>query len=207
MLRNLAIASIWVACLSLPDAVSLFTTSELMIQTAQTIPGPPRTSGGEKAGDPAPVAAFRSRLDAYLALRRDATRGVPKVDETSDPARISAREKALGEAIANARPGAKAGELFGDAAPHVTHLVREDWQARSPADRQALFDELPTKFTLMVNQVYPTSLPLVSVPPALLAKLPALPEEVEYRFIGRHFALRDRDANVVIDVLFDVLPR
>ena len=207
MLRNLAIASVWVACLSLPDAVSLFTTSGFALQTAQTLPGPARTSGGEDDSDAASVPAFRSRVEAYLALRRDATRGVPKVEETSDPARISAREKALGEAIANARAGAKSGELFGNAAPHVTHLVREDWQARSPADRQALFDELPTKFTLTVNQVYPTSLPLVSVPPALLAKLPALPEEVEYRFVGRHFALRDRDANLVSDVLFDVLPR
>jgi hypothetical protein len=47
----------------------------------------------------------------------------------------------------------------------------------------------------------------VSVPAKLLAMLPMLPEALEYRFIDRHFLLRDRDANLVIDILSGVLPQ
>jgi hypothetical protein len=47
----------------------------------------------------------------------------------------------------------------------------------------------------------------VTVPAKLLAMLPMLPEELEYRFIDRYFLLRDRDANLVIDVLAGVVPQ
>jgi len=54
--------------------------------------------------------------------------------------------------------------------------------------------------------VYPTTLPLVSVPAKLLARLPMLPEALEYRLIDHYFLLRDRDANVIVDVLSNVYP-
>jgi hypothetical protein len=37
--------------------------------------------------------------------------------------------------------------------------------------------------------------------------LPMLPETLEYRLIDRYFLLRDRDANLVIDMLSDVRPQ
>ena len=42
--------------------------------------------------------------------------------------------------------------------------------------------------------------------PALAAKLPTLPEELEYRLVDRQLLLRDRDANLVIDVLSGTAP-
>jgi hypothetical protein len=42
--------------------------------------------------------------------------------------------------------------------------------------------------------------------PALLAVLPALPEELEYRFIGRDLVLVDVHADLIVDVLKDALP-
>ena len=71
---------------------------------------------------------------------------------------------------------------------------------------QTLFEELPKGIKLTVNQVYPTTLPLVSVPAKLLARLPMLPETLEYRLIDHYFLLRDRDANVIVDVLSNVYP-
>ena len=143
-----------------------------------------------------------------MKLRDEITKKIPEVKETGDPAKISSREKALGEAIAKARATAKPGDIFGaDMAVHFKRILAEDWKSRSPADRKALFNELPKGVQIKINQPYPTTLPLVSVPPKLLAMLPMLPEALEYRLIDRHFLLRDRDANVVIDMLSGVLPQ
>ena len=40
----------------------------------------------------------------------------------------------------------------------------------------------------------------------LLRKLPDLPPELEYRIVGRHLILRDVKANLIVDVLRDVVP-
>jgi hypothetical protein len=153
------------------------------------------------------MSAFRERVEAYLKLRDDITKKVPEVRETGDPAKISAREKALGEAIARARAGAKPGDIFGaDMSAHLKRILAEDWKSRSAADRKALFEELPAGLRLEINRPYPTTLPLVSVPANLLAMLPMLPEELEYRLVDRYFLLRDRDANLIIDLLPDVRP-
>ena len=87
---------------------------------------------------------LRKRVDDYLKLRDEITKKVPEVKETGDPAKISAREQALGEAIAKARANAKPGDIFGaDMAVHLRKTLAEDWKSRSPADRKALFSELP----------------------------------------------------------------
>jgi hypothetical protein len=150
---------------------------------------------------------FSKRIDAYMKVRDEATQGLPDVKETGDPAKISGREKALGQAIAKARATAKPGDVFGEEmSAHLKKVLADDWKSRSPADRKALFEELPKGVKLAINQSYPTTLPLVSVPAKLLARLPVLPEALEYRLIDRYFLLRDRDANLIVDVLSGVYP-
>lgn len=150
---------------------------------------------------------FHKRIDAYMKVRDSATKDLPDVKETGDPAKISGREKALGQAIAKARAAAKPGDVFGEEmSAYLKQTLADDWKSRSPADRKALFEELPKGIKLAVNQTYPTTLPLVSVPAKLLARLPMLPETLEYRLIDRHFLLRDRDANLIIDMLSNVYP-
>jgi hypothetical protein len=154
------------------------------------------------------MADFKKRVDAYLELRKAITRKYPEVKETGDPAKISEREKALGKAIATARANAKAGDVFGpEMSPHLLRIVDADWNSRSAADRKALLDEIPPGLRLRVNQPYPTNIPLVTAPSKLLAQLPTLPEELEYRLVDRRLLLRDRDANVIVDVLVGVEPK
>jgi hypothetical protein len=148
---------------------------------------------------------FKKRVDGYMKLRAEITKKVPEVKETGDPAKISGREKALGQAIAAARPAAKPGDIFGDEmSAHLRKILADDWKSRTPADRNALLEEIPKGLQLKVNQPYPTTIPLPSVPAKLLAMLPMLPEELEYRLVDRFFLLRDRDANLIVDVLPDV---
>ena len=150
------------------------------------------------------MAAFQERVKAYIGLRDKIAGTLPEVKETNDPNKISARERALGAAIAMERRGAKAGDVFGDLSPYLQRILDEDWNSRSAADRKALFEEIPPGLKLVVNQSYPTTIPLITAPAKLLARLPTLPETVEYRLIERHLLLRDRDANLVVDVLAGV---
>ena len=171
--------------------------------TAATVPPQPRVNPTAEV-----MAAFRKRVDEYLKLRNEITKKIPEVKETGDPNKISAREKALGQAIAAARASAKPGDVFGrDATPLFMKILADDWRTRKPADRKAVFTELPKGTHININQPYPTTLPLLTVPGNLLASLPVLPDELEYRVVDRHFLLRDRDANLTIDVLFNALPR
>ena len=150
---------------------------------------------------------FRARVNDYMKLRDKATAKLPDLEETKDPAKISAREKALGQAVAAARQTAKSGDVFGpEMSKYLRTILAEDWKSRSAADRKALFEEIPPNLKLTVNQVYPTTIPLVTLPAKLLAKLPMLPEVLEYRLVDHYFLLRDRDANLIIDVLPKVYP-
>ena len=156
----------------------------------------------------AATAAFQKRISDYMKLRGDITSKIPEVKETGDPTKIHTREVALGKAIATARTNAKPGDLFGqDMTPYFMKVLADDWRTRSVADRKAIFHELPPGVKLAINQPYPTTLALLTLPANLLANLPMLPEELEYRLIDRHLLLRDRDANLVVDMLSNVLPK
>jgi hypothetical protein len=45
----------------------------------------------------------------------------------------------------------------------------------------------------------------IATPGCVLATLPSLPEELQYRFVGRDLVLVDIEANLIVDVLPDVL--
>lgn len=152
------------------------------------------------------MVEFKKRVDAYLELRRAVAQKYPEVKETGDPVKIHAREVNLGKGIAAARPNAKAGDIFGPVSRQLLKTVEDDWNARSAADRKAILAEVPKGLALKVNQPYPANIALATVPAKLLAQLPMLPEELEYRLVDRRLLLRDRDANLIVDVLVGAEP-
>jgi hypothetical protein len=155
----------------------------------------------------AAVKAFRDRCDAYLALHQKAAGNVPPLKETSDPGKLTSREQALGEAIRQLRTDAKPGDLFGsDLSPYIRKAVQKDWKKRSAADRKAITEEVPPGTVADVNATYPSILPLATFPANMLAALPPLAEGLEYRLVGRHLIIRDVKANIIVDVLPNVLP-
>lgn len=90
--------------------------------------------------------------------------------------------------------------------PYFVKIVQDDFKKRSAADRKALVHELPRGAKVAINTMYPTTLPLITFPAALLRALPDLPPELEYRIVGRHLLLRDVKANLIVDALYDVVP-
>ena len=63
----------------------------------------------------------------------------------------------------------------------------------------AIMDDNPGEFLNRINGTYPGKRPLSTVPPNILARLPRLPHDVQYRFLGRHLILHDTRANLILD--------
>ncbi|MEO8678086.1 MAG: hypothetical protein ABI665_03515 [Vicinamibacterales bacterium] len=159
--------------------------------------------------NPAGAAAleFHKRIEAYVAIHNAAEAKVPALGSTSDPAKIHDREVALGRQIQALRANAKPGDVFApEEQPYLVKIVRADFATRSAAARKALVQELPKNLKIEINMVYPTSLPLETFPGRLLRLLPDLPPELEYRIVGHHLLLRDVTANLIVDIIRDVVP-
>jgi hypothetical protein len=150
---------------------------------------------------------FFDHVRAYIKIHNAADARVPSLKETSDPQQVSGREKALANEIRIERAGAQQGDVFSrSAAKEIGMIVAEDFKGRPLRDQKAILVEVPVKVPPAINTDYPTTLPLATVPPTLLLKLPTLPEELEYRFLGRHLILRDVKANLIVDFIPDVVP-
>jgi hypothetical protein len=171
-------------------------------------PSPGFTADGQPVNAMgAATLEFHRRLQAYLEIHQEADGKVPSLRRTDDPVEIAKRETALAEMIMTLRAGAQPGDIFAaEYQPHLVKIVRDDFARRSAADRRALVWELPKNMKVDVNTAYPTDIPLATFPAALLKKLPDLPPELEYRIVGRSLILRDVNANLIVDVLRDVVP-
>lgn len=144
---------------------------------------------------------FKARIDAYMELHERLEKKGPALKETSDPARINASQDALAGQLRAARKDAKPGDIF---TPEVRALFRRlmypETKGREGAHtKQVIKEDAPAAISLKVNATYPESQPLPTVPPNVLASLPELPEDLEYRIVGRTLLLRDVHANLIVD--------
>ena len=149
------------------------------------------------------LADFQKRIDAYMELHKRAVKESPPLKETKDPAQIQASQDAMAAKIQAARKTAKPGDIF---TPEIRQAFRrlmypEVKGAEGAETKAALKDDAPKGVALKVNVKYPEKAPLPTVPPNLLASLPKLPEELEYRIINKDLILRDVHANVIIDFI------
>ena len=75
-----------------------------------------------------------------------------------------------------------------------------------PALRDSIAEENPAGTPIKINGRYPDAVPMSTMPPDILAALPQLPEELEYRFVGDRLVLLDTKAHLIIDYVDDALP-
>jgi hypothetical protein len=159
--------------------------------------------------DAAILQDYQRRIDAYMKLRGEADNGAPKLKETADPARIKAAQDALRTELRAARASAKHGDVF---TPDVQRLFRRllypELKGPDAAEtKNAIKDDgpAPASVPFKVNATYPEKQPLPTVPPDLLARLPKLPEQLEYRIVDKHLILRDVDANLIVDYMLNAI--
>jgi hypothetical protein len=147
---------------------------------------------------------FKARVDAYVRIRGSADDGAPPLRETTEPAEIKAAQVELQKRMIAARPDAKHGDIFSaDIAMHFRRLLRPE--TRDAATKGAIADDKPGDAPYKVMAPYPEAATLSTVPPNVLAALPMLPKDIEYRFLGRHLILRDARANLIVDYIANVL--
>jgi hypothetical protein len=150
---------------------------------------------------------MKKRLDGYLQLRSDLTHKLKPLSSTADSAELTARQESLASAIRIARKDAHKGDLIPmAAAARIRTIVAEDLKSRPADARRAAFSEVPNGVVVAVNKTYPAQAALPTVPPLLLNKLPALPDNLQYRFVGRHVVLLDGDMQLIVDYVDNVLP-
>jgi hypothetical protein len=151
---------------------------------------------------------FQRRLEAYLDLRRMLLQQLKPILPTTSAMELAARQTQLAQALRTARMQAKPGDLLSaDAAALIRASIVEDFRARTAADERAAFSEVPPAARPAINGAYPAEAALPTVPPLLLMSLPRLPEQLQYRFYGRHLVLLDSDARIIVDYLPNALPR
>lgn len=149
------------------------------------------------------IQDFQKRIADYRDLHNKVEKGDARQKESKDPAEIKARQEALAAKIRAARPDARPGDIF---TPEVRQLFRRLMypEVKGPEGKdtkQAIKDDSPKAVPLKVNAPYPEGAPLPTVPPNLLAALPKLPEDLEYRVVGKDLILHDVDANLIVDFI------
>lgn len=143
------------------------------------------------------VADFSGRVESYLELRHKLEVGLPPLTVTDDPADITRAEVALARRIRRAREGARQGEIF---TPAIAAELRRVIRLEMTSDiRAAILDDNPGSFSHRINGTYPKEEPVSTVPANILALLPRLPDDIQYRFLGRSLVLHDTRANVILD--------
>ena len=145
------------------------------------------------------AADFTARVEAYMDLRRTLEKGLPPLTVTDNPAEITRAERALARRIRLARAGARQGDIF---TPDVQTDFRRVLLVETDAETlTVIMDDNPGAFTRRINATYPKERPLATMPANLLAVLPRLPDDIQYRFLGSHLVLHDIRANVILDRL------
>jgi len=166
-------------------------------------------AAGGPSNDAAAIKQFQAEIEKYMAVRRSLLNEVPGPKANSSAPELISASDALSAAIRRRRPNARPGALFTPAiADAIKRRVSDAVRAANLEPVLAeIDDEDPVVGTPTVYLRFPAAAPLATMPPSLLAALPPLPKELEYRIVGTYLVLRDVDASLVIDFIPAAVPR
>jgi hypothetical protein len=160
---------------------------------------PPRVNPNAAA-----IADFLKRVNEYVALHQKLENTLPKLPKQTTPQDMDAHERALAKLLQDGRTGVKRGDVLTPAMQRVVrNLLRPIFAGKAGAQiKDEIIDkEYKGSVTLAVNARYPDEVPVSTVPPQVLAALPKLPEELEYRFIRNSLIIFDSHAHIIVDFM------
>jgi hypothetical protein len=157
---------------------------------------------------PEALKEFQERFDAYLAVHRKAEASLAPLPNAATPEQISQTQRQLSKLIRDARPGVTPGNVFTPAMEqHIRRVVEAALSGPTGEKRRvSIMDENPQAVVLAVYDRYPSTVPLSTMPTDVLAALPPLAESLEFRFVGDDLILLDTHADLIVDIIQDVLP-
>ena len=153
--------------------------------------------------------AFEKRVKEYAKLRENLEAQLPKLSTEAKPEEIQTHKQQFQDRVRAARAGAKHGELFTpEAQALMRRIIKDEFKGKERAEfRETVLKEAETKAVpLRVNYPYPEAGELLEMPATLLLRLPQLPKQVRYRFVGRNFLLVDRENGLIVDYMTNALP-
>jgi len=169
--------------------------------------------GTGTAASKAAAREFQKRVIDYLSLRNRVEGQLPQLKKDASAQEIALHRQLLGERIRAARSGARRGDIFFPAIRRqIATAIRSELRGPgSETARVTVMEGNPkvegqAKVEVEVNRTYPHAAPVSSVPPTLLLKLPELPKDLEYRFVGHDLILHDAKASLIVDYIKDVVP-
>lgn len=147
------------------------------------------------------VADFTQRVKDYVALRSEQGAKLAPLPDRATPKQIDTRQRELHAVMAKARANAKQGDIFvPDMQTFVRGLIKRVLSGPDgPRIRESLMDENPRGVAISVNSRYPDHVPMSTMPTDVLAALPRLPEDLEYRFVGDRLILLDVQSHLIVD--------
>ena len=154
------------------------------------------------------IAAFNRHVKDYLKQREKVKSKLPSLSKEATPEQISAYQKSFVEALRAMRAGTQQGYIFNkEFAGYLRTVIKTEFPPQDKAEIREVILEADTKgVPLKVNYPYPETKELTQIPPTLLLKLPQLPKEVKYRYVGRHMLLVDTDNGLIVDYMLNALP-
>jgi hypothetical protein len=175
---------------------------------AQVPPLPPPNQTAPMVEELVATQGFEERINQYVAVHRVLELPLTPLRPTLDMSRIQASMQALAHRIRVVRAEAQQGALI---TPDVARMFRRriatclpasEWAAilsENAEDEEGVPAGPPP--ALHVNMEWPEQVPFGFVPPQMLAVLPRLPAELQYRIIGNSLVLWDHHANLIVDFL------
>jgi DNA-binding ferritin-like protein (Dps family) len=161
------------------------------------------------ANDQQIVKTFEKRAKDYSKMRERLEEQMPKLSKEAKPEEIQTHKKNFQERVRAARVGAKHGDVFTpDAAKFIRAIIKDEYKGKERVElRDTILKESDTKAVpLRVNYPYPESQENLEMAPTLLMRLPQLPKQLRYRFVGRNLLLVDRENGLIVDYMTNALP-
>ena len=153
---------------------------------------------------------FNDRVQAYVKMQKNLEASLSTLKPTKDVAKIVDHEHALTKKITDARRGARQGDIFThEVTERFRKIIRREFLGpEGRLARRTIRQDEPSKIVghLHVNDVYPEEIPLTTMPPTLLSKLPQLPPELAYRIVGRDLTLKDTKTGLIVDLIPNAIP-
>jgi hypothetical protein len=166
------------------------------------------SSNGATAVHQQALASFEGRVKEYARLRERLEEKLPKLPKDAAAEQIEAHKESFRQLVRNARARAKRGDIFTpESSAAVRHILKGELDGGDKRELREKVSEAETQGVVMrVNYPYPETQELVDIPPTILLKLPQLPKQVKYRFVGRSLLLVDRENGLIVDFMPNALP-
>lgn len=188
--------------------IGLLTASISLTAKSTSLQETQASQDSVSAKDKQIITKFEARVKQYVKMREGLENKLPKLSKDSTPEQIEAHKKVFQEIVRKSRQGAKPGDVFKpDIAAFIRATIKNEFKGKDRQElRQSVFEAETQGVVVRVNYPYPEAKELVEMPPTLLLRLPQLPKQIRYRFVGTHMLLVDRENGLIIDYMPNALP-